>query len=95
MAGLQQYNFFPTDLFYPRPQPQQSPAVLPLQTPNNEDHSQTHHQQQSMIKATPSTTSTTSTLVYKRQSIAVVDNKASKLSTNPLSWIVEEDSFEW
>ncbi|CAL5193386.1 unnamed protein product [Lathyrus oleraceus] len=100
MAGLQQYNFFPTDLFYPRPQPQPqpstaSPTVLPLQTPNTEDHPQNQQQQQSattMIKPTPSTSS----LVYthKTQSFGVVDNNKSKLSSNPLSymvWIDEED----
>lgn len=98
MAGLQQYNFFPTDLFYPRPQPQQStassPNVLPLKTPNSEDLPQTQQQQpaSSMIKATPSTSS----LVYTHntQSFAVVDNNISKLSLNPLSlmvWMDQED----
>ncbi|CAK8543140.1 unnamed protein product [Lathyrus sativus] len=100
MAGLQQYNFFPTDLFYPRPQPQPStasPTVLPLQTPNTQDHSQNQKQQQqqsdtTMIKPTPSTSS----LVYthKTQSFHVVDNNKSKLSPNPLSymvWIDRED----
>ncbi|KAL5059256.1 hypothetical protein RYX36_030860 [Vicia faba] len=101
MAGLQQYNFFPTDLFYPRPQPQQSttasPIVLPLQTPNTEDNCQNQQQQQqqsssTMMKPTPSTSS----LVYthKTQSFDVVDNNKSKLSPNPLSymvWIDEED----
>ncbi|CAI8613897.1 unnamed protein product [Vicia faba] len=95
MAGLQQYNFFPTDLFYPRPQPQQStPIVLPLQTPNTQDHSQNHQQQQSsstMMKPTPSTSSLICT--HKTQSFDVVDNSKSKLSPNPLSfmvWIDEE-----
>lgn len=38
MAGLQ-YNFFPTDFFYPRTAPQAAnkPVVLPLQT-NKLDH---------------------------------------------------------
>ncbi|WJX83687.1 hypothetical protein P8452_66331 [Trifolium repens] len=100
MAGLQQYNFFPTDLFYPRPQPQQStasPTVLPLKTPNStEDLPQTQQKQQparTMIKSTPSTSS----LVYthKTQSFGVVDNNnTSKLSTNPFSlmvWMDQED----
>jgi len=97
MAGLQQYNFFPTDLFYPRPQPQQStasPNVLPLQIPNSEDLPQTQQQQpaSSMIKTTPSTSS----LVYTHntQSFGVVDNNISKLSLNPLSlmvWMDQED----
>ncbi|GAU17923.1 hypothetical protein TSUD_330470 [Trifolium subterraneum] len=90
MAGLQQYNFFPTDLFYPRPQPQQSiasPTVLPLKTPNTEDLPQTQQQQpaKTMIKATPSTS-----LVYthKIQSFGVVDNNLSKLSPYPFSFMV-------
>jgi len=95
MAGLQQYNFFPTDLFYPRPQPQQStasPNVLPLQTPNSEDLQQTQQQNQparNMIKATPSTSS----LVYthKAQSFGVVDNNISKFSLDPLSLMVWMD----
>ncbi|GAU17924.1 hypothetical protein TSUD_330480 [Trifolium subterraneum] len=100
MAGLQQYNFFPTDLFYPRPQPQQStasPTVLPLKTPNTEDLPQTQQQQQqparTIIKATPSTSSLVCT--HKTQSFGVVDNNnTSKLSTNPFSlmvWMDQED----
>ncbi|XP_061363005.1 uncharacterized protein LOC133306680 [Gastrolobium bilobum] len=99
MAGLQQYNFFPTDLFYPRPKPQTSsvkPTVLPLQTPNVEDvHPQTQHQQQqphrSMIKATPSSSSSSSSAVVysqKRQSQSLGGVKVSKFSPNPLSWVV-------
>jgi len=99
MAGLQQYNFFPTDLFYPRPQPQQStasPNVLPIQTPNSEDLPQTQQQQnqppRSMIKVNPSTSS----LVYthKTHSFGVVDNNISKFSLDPLSlmvWMDQED----
>lgn len=101
MAGLQQYNFFPTDLFYPRPQPQQStasPTVLPLKAPNSEDHPQTQQQQQQqpariMIKSTPSTSSLVFT--HKTRSFGVVDNNnTSKLSTNPFSlmvWMDQED----
>ncbi|CAJ1913597.1 unnamed protein product [Sphenostylis stenocarpa] len=96
MAGLQQYNFFPTDLLYPRPQPQQAspkPTVLPLQTPNSQDH--THHQQPPRTNATPST----SALVYtqKNQSLAAVDNnKIPKFSSDPLSWVlwITEDEQE-
>ncbi|TKY62668.1 hypothetical protein E2542_SST12526 [Spatholobus suberectus] len=85
MAGLQQYNFFPTDLLYPRPQPQQAstkPTVLPLQTPNAQDHTQ--HQQPPRTNATPST----SAVVFsqKSHSLAAVDNnKVSKFSSDPLS----------
>ncbi|OIV92298.1 hypothetical protein TanjilG_10508 [Lupinus angustifolius] len=97
MAGLQQYNFFPTDLFYPRPKPQPSSnptVVIPLQNPNtNEDKNQ---QQQplprSMFKVTPSS----SPLVYihkRQQSLTRVHNKVSKF---PPSWVVfmdqEQDS---
>jgi hypothetical protein len=100
MAGLQQYNFFPTDLFYPRPQPQQStasPTVLPLKTPNStEDLPQTQPKQQparTMIKSTPSTSSLVFT--HKTQSFGVVDdNNTSNLSTNPFSlmvWMDQED----
>ncbi|CAJ2671585.1 hypothetical protein L195_g039640 [Trifolium pratense] len=92
MAGLQQYNFFPTDLFYPRPQPTASPTVLPLKTPNTEDLPQTQQPQKpakNMIKSTPSTSS----LVYahKIQSFGVVDNKLSKLSPYPFSLMVWMD----
>ncbi|KAK2416770.1 hypothetical protein QL285_039137 [Trifolium repens] len=99
MAGLQQYNFFPTDLFYPRPQPQQStasPTVLPLKTPNStEDLPQTQQKQQpprTMIKSTPSTSS----LVYTRkiQSFGAVDNNLSKLSPYPFSLMVWMDQMD-
>ncbi|QCD96996.1 hypothetical protein DEO72_LG6g1706 [Vigna unguiculata] len=92
MAGLQQYNFFPTDLLYPRPQPQQaSPktTVLPLKNPNPQDHThqQQHHQQQPR---------TTSALVYtqNKESLVAVHNNVSKFASDPLSWlllVIEED----
>lgn len=98
MAGLQQYNFFPTDLLYPRPQPQEAstkPTVLPLQTPNTQDHTQ-HQQQQPRTNVNPSR----SALVYsqKNHSLAAVDNNnVSKFSSDPLSWLLwitenEDDS---
>nr|ACU19446.1 unknown [Glycine max] len=90
MAGLQQYNFFPTDLLYPRPQPQQAspkPTMLPLQTPNVQDHTQ--HQQPPRTNATPSTSSA---VVYSQKGhfIAAVDdnNKVSKFSSDPLFWLL-------
>ncbi|WVZ07344.1 hypothetical protein V8G54_020690 [Vigna mungo] len=94
MAGLQQYNFFPTDLLYPRPQPQQAspkPTVLPLQNPNSQDHT---HQQQQQQHLTPS--SSTSALVYTQnnQSLVAVHNNVSKFASDPLSWLLlmtEED----
>ncbi|CAL0310102.1 unnamed protein product [Lupinus luteus] len=99
MAGLQQYNFFPTDLFYPRPKPQPSSnptVVVPLKNPNTiEDKNQQQQQQplpRSMVKVTPSS----SPLVYihkRQQSLTRVHNKISKF---PLSLVVfmdhEEDS---
>ncbi|OIW05239.1 hypothetical protein TanjilG_21224 [Lupinus angustifolius] len=95
MAGLQQYNFFPTDFFYPKPQPSSNPTLLPLQTPNSEDNNQHQHQHQqprNMVKTTPS-----SSLVYThktQQSLCRVDNKVSKFPTNPLSWVVWMDQGE-
>ncbi|KAG4927817.1 hypothetical protein JHK85_054303 [Glycine max] len=95
MAGLQQYNFFPTDLLYPRPQPQQAspkPTVLPLQTPNVQDHTQP--QQPPRTNATPSTSAVLSS--QKGHSIAAVDNKLSKFSSDPLScllWITDDEDF--
>lgn len=94
MAGLQQYNFFPTDLLYPRPQPQQSstkPTVLPVQTPNAEDQQQPSR---SMIKATPASASSVVLHSQKMQSIGVVDNKVSKFYADPLSWMVWEEEDE-
>nr|XP_004493435.1 uncharacterized protein LOC101515199 [Cicer arietinum] len=100
MAGLQQYNFFPTDLFYPRPQPQKSPpnpTILPLQTPNGSEdllHPKTQQPQPARIitKSTPSTSSLVCS--HKTQSFGVVDNNISKLSPNPFSlmvWMDQED----
>ncbi|KAK7244483.1 hypothetical protein RIF29_39306 [Crotalaria pallida] len=95
MAGLQQYNFFPTDLFYPKPQPSSNnnPTVLPLQIPNNtEDKNQQQQQQQprSMVKASP--------LVYthkRQQTLSRVDGKVSKFPTNnKLSWVLWLDQEE-
>nr|XP_007162141.1 hypothetical protein PHAVU_001G127600g [Phaseolus vulgaris]ESW34135.1 hypothetical protein PHAVU_001G127600g [Phaseolus vulgaris] len=87
MAGLQQYNFFPTDLLYPRPQPQQAspkPTLLPLQTPNPKDHTQ--HQQPPRTNATPSTSALLHT--QNTQSLTSVDTKLSKFSSDPLSWLL-------
>lgn len=98
MAGLQQYNFFPTDLFYPRPKPQPSPSnptLLPLQNPNNEDNKNQQQQPpRSMVKATPSTSPLVYTHNKSQESLSGVDNKVSKFSTNPLSWVVFMDQEE-
>ncbi|CAL0310611.1 unnamed protein product [Lupinus luteus] len=100
MAGLQQYNFFPTDFFYPppKPQPSSNPTLIPLQTPNSEDknqqpQSQPQPQPENMVKATPSSSS----LVYAhkaQKSLGRVDNKVPKFPTNPLSWVVWMDQDE-
>ncbi|KAK7336500.1 hypothetical protein VNO77_17042 [Canavalia gladiata] len=92
MAGLQQYNFFPTDLFYPRPQPQPQPSssttptLLPIQTPNPQDQTHHHHHQPPLrtttINATPSTSSLV--LTHKNPSLPAVP----KFSSDPLSWLV-------
>lgn len=94
MAGLQQYNFFPTDLFYPRPQPQQSPPkpnVLPLQTPISvEDQTQTQQPiTRSMIKA--SATPSTSAMVFTHKKQSFDNKKVPKFSPNPISWMVWMD----
>ncbi|MED6174926.1 hypothetical protein PIB30_073472 [Stylosanthes scabra] len=89
MAGLQQYNFFPTDLFYPKPSsPAAKPTVLPLQTPAAaEDHHNQQQQPRSLVKAAPSTTTT---LLHhnnnkrQQQQPILVD---SKFKNTPLSWM--------
>ncbi|KAE9585253.1 hypothetical protein Lal_00018198 [Lupinus albus] len=83
MAGLQQYNFFPTDLFYPKPQPSSNPTiVLPLHNPNIEDKNQ--HQQQSLPRSMVKAITLSTSIVYThkgQQSLSRVDNKVSKFST--------------
>ncbi|KAF7804044.1 uncharacterized protein G2W53_043155 [Senna tora] len=80
MAGLQQYNFFPTDLLYPRhPQPSSNPIVLPLQTPKPE--TTLHNQSTTFVKAPPSSSALVSTQKQKSQ----------VSSTNPLSWLILVD----
>ncbi|KAI4300847.1 hypothetical protein L6164_034177 [Bauhinia variegata] len=106
MAGLQQYNFFPTDLFYPRPQPQPQPqpqpppanletssgkATVPSQkTPSGADRNQPQQQQPTVAWKLPPT------LAYKqrRHSLNWVSKKKSKFSFNPLcllTWAEEEE----
>ncbi|XP_027352975.1 uncharacterized protein LOC113863546 [Abrus precatorius] len=86
MAGLQQYNFFPTDLFYPRPQPQPSstkPSLLPIQTSNPHAHAHAHAQD-----LHPQLPPTTTSLVFanNNHSLAPVhNNKPSNFSSHPLS----------
>ncbi|KAJ1415788.1 hypothetical protein SESBI_17850 [Sesbania bispinosa] len=91
--ALQQYNFFPTDFFYPRPQPSSPPTLetssanpkpkaVPLQTPKRENQNQQH-----MIKVYPPTHA----LVCNP---SLTDKKLFKLSTKPLSLAEQEsDAF--
>ncbi|KAK7344978.1 hypothetical protein VNO77_15294 [Canavalia gladiata] len=61
MAGLQQYNFFPTDFFYPRPQPSAptletssgKPTQVPIQTPKQEIKNQKQHPRRMIIVPPP------------------------------------------
>ncbi|MED6136163.1 hypothetical protein PIB30_053448 [Stylosanthes scabra] len=105
MAGLQQYNFFPTDLFYPKPStPAAKPTVLPLQTPtggdiaaNAEDHPNQQQQPRSLVKATPSTT--TITLLHnnnkrQQQQPILVDNKFKNTPLSWMDWIDHDDGSE-
>ncbi|XP_028761400.1 uncharacterized protein LOC114719988 [Neltuma alba] len=97
MAGLQQYNFFPTDLLYPRPPPSVAPAVLPLQPPKQETCSDLHLQNQtrSFVNVPPSTSALVAS--QKAQSSFEVDKKLSQLSTDPLSllfWVAEEEGSD-
>ena len=99
MAGLQQYYFFPTDFFYPRPHPSDAtletassgkPTVIPSQTPNGENQDQ-QQQPRSMIKVPPAATQA---LVCAPKRHSPIDKKLSKLSAKPLSYMVwsgEED----
>ncbi|MED6173184.1 hypothetical protein PIB30_056877 [Stylosanthes scabra] len=102
MAGLQQYYFFPTDFFYPRPpKPTTTTAELPsLQTLKDDETRSLENKAKSSSSTTkvrPSSTHQHHGLVYcapnsKKQYI--IENKQSKLSTKPLSYMVslgEED----
>ncbi|XP_028761399.1 uncharacterized protein LOC114719987 [Neltuma alba] len=88
MAGLQQYNFFPTDLLYPRRPPSVAPAVIPLQPPQQETSSDLHLQNQptSFVNVPPSASSALVSS-HKAQSPFHADKKRSKLSTDPLSFL--------
>ncbi|XP_028766660.1 uncharacterized protein LOC114724472 [Neltuma alba] len=87
MAGLQQYNFFPTDLFYPRPQPSSSslesasvkPSSLPLKSPDVEISQDLRLQERPKKKP------------QQPSEYALLHNlkkKQSKYSINPLSLAV-------
>ncbi|MED6147776.1 hypothetical protein PIB30_046887 [Stylosanthes scabra] len=107
MAGLQQYYFFPTDFFYPRPpKPATTTAELPsLETLKDGETRSFENKakgKSSTTKLPPSSTHHHNhnhhhALVYcapnsKKQ--YVIESKQSKLSTKPLSYMVslgEED----
>ncbi|XP_054790092.1 uncharacterized protein LOC129295581 [Prosopis cineraria] len=98
MAGLQQYNFFPTDLFYPRPQPSPSslesasakPSALPFQDPRPQEQQQKKPQHPSKYA-----------LLYNRKkrsvSMSKVEKRPSRYSINPLSLVAlieDGDDFD-
>ncbi|QHO24104.1 hypothetical protein HN51_047711 [Arachis hypogaea] len=99
MAGLQQYYFFPTDFFYPRP-PQPTTTELPsLQNPKDEETRglENKDKRSSTTKVPPAATHHHA-LVHcapnsKKQ--YVIESKLTKHSTKPLSymvWMDEEDA---
>ncbi|KAK7411196.1 hypothetical protein VNO78_02628 [Psophocarpus tetragonolobus] len=98
MAGLQQYYFFPTDFFYPRPQPSTSTLetssvqqnVVPLQTIKEE--TKKNNQKQRMIIAPPPSHALVLTPKEKGQSF--FDKKLSTHSTKILSWDVSTKEDE-
>ncbi|QHN84558.1 uncharacterized protein DS421_16g529650 [Arachis hypogaea] len=110
MAGLQQYNFFPTDLFYPKPSSPAvaKPTVLPLQTPtggditaNAEDHHNQQQQPRSLVKATPSTTTlllhhnnNNKQQQQQQQQPILVDNKFKNTPLSWMDWIDQEEGSE-
>ena len=98
MAGLQQYNFFPTDLFYPRPQPSvnldSKAVVIPLKTPTVEINNVEDIQIQNQQKLPKS-----SALVYNQKSSSViqVEKEKSEFYKKSLSWLrwyEDEESSE-
>ncbi|KAI4348638.1 hypothetical protein L6164_009340 [Bauhinia variegata] len=95
MAGLQQYNFFPTDLLYPRPQPQASAVSLesasasasgfPLQTTNRADQNQ-QQQLRGLVMVSPP--SAASALVYNQR-------RQSKFPASAwLTWVEEKEGTD-
>ncbi|KAJ7976696.1 hypothetical protein O6P43_006445 [Quillaja saponaria] len=100
MAGLQ-YNFFPTDFFYPRPNTSSldaaaQRAIFPLQTQKKEitqNHEQQHQQCRSLVKVPQC-------LVYNQKQIGFdkkIHGKDSNLSTNSLPflvWITEQEGSD-
>jgi len=90
MAGFQQYNFFPTDLFYPRPHP--SAVQLPMQTAQEQNKNQTQHHKR-MIIVPPRTNAHLSKPKGQPQIFKKLPTHAKK----PLSWalcLTEEDESD-
>ncbi|KAK4281924.1 hypothetical protein QN277_013368 [Acacia crassicarpa] len=91
MAGLQQYNFFPTDLFYPRPQLSPSsvepassvkPSTVPLKNPNLEI-SQDLRQQENQKKTKPLQQQPSKRALFYNSK-----KKQARYTINPLSLVV-------
>ncbi|KAJ7976693.1 hypothetical protein O6P43_006442 [Quillaja saponaria] len=100
MAGLQ-YNFFPTDFFYPRPKTSSLDAaaqksIVPLQTQKKEiteNHEQQHQQSGSLVKVPQSLVCNQKQIGFDKK----IHGKDSNLSTNSLPflvWITEEDGSD-
>ncbi|KAL9319164.1 hypothetical protein ACSQ67_015681 [Phaseolus vulgaris] len=99
MAGFQQYNFFPTDLFYPRPQPSavETPSgkptqvLLPLQTKEEQNKKKRQHRKR-MIIVPP----LTHVHLSKPKGQPLFVKKLSTHTMKPFSWAIflseEEES---
>ncbi|KAI9120887.1 hypothetical protein K1719_007920 [Acacia pycnantha] len=99
MAGLQQYNFFPTDLFYPRPPPSLPPAaVVPVKPPKQETCTDLHLQSQPRgVVSVPPSNSSALVISHKAKSPVQVDKKLSPPWTDPLSllsWVADEEGSD-
>lgn len=95
MAGFQQYNFFPTDLLYPRPQPsvatlepasaKPTTVLLPSQTAQEQNKKQRQHKKRMVVVPPP-------THVHLSKPLFL--NKLSTHAVKPRSWafsLSEED----
>jgi len=102
MAGFQQYNFFPTDLFYPRPQfsaaavepasGKPTTVVLPLQTAEEEKKKKTEHKKHMVIVPSQSHAH-----LSKPKGQPLFVKKVSTHAMKPRSWAIcltEEDESD-
>ncbi|KAG2403355.1 uncharacterized protein HKW66_Vig0186420 [Vigna angularis] len=91
MAGFQQYNFFPTDLLYPRPQPsvatlepasaKPTTVVLPMQNAQEQNKKQTQHKKRMVVVPPP-----THAHLSKPKHQPLFLNKLSTHAVKPHSW---------